>query len=96
MPDEMKRIRSLALVMVLLIATLLVFSATSVFAQSGGYTLDWFSIDNGGGQSIGGSYTLNGVIGQADAGILSGGAYTLNGGFLRTVDYQVYLPVVLR
>jgi hypothetical protein len=82
--------------MALLIAVLIVFSTTFAFAQSGGYSLDWFSIDNGGGQSIGGAYALNGVIGQAEAGALSGGAYTLNGGFLQISDYRVYLPTVLR
>jgi hypothetical protein len=77
-------------------AVLIMFGATLVFAQSDGYTLDWFSIDSGGGQSLGGAYTLNGVIGQAEAGVLSDGAYTLNGGFLQAIGYQVYLPIVLR
>src|SRR4026207_502216 len=51
-------------------------------AQSGGpYTLNWFTIDGGGGTSTGGVYSLSGTIGQPDAGRLSGGAYTLEGGF---------------
>ena len=91
----MKRQR-LMITLAILIVILIAFGATTVLAQSGGYSLDWFSIDNGGGQAIGGDYALNGVIGRADAGLLNGGAYTLNGGFLQTADYQVYLPIVLR
>ena len=45
------------------------------------YSIDWFTIDGGGGTSGGGAYTLNGTIGQTDAGTLSGGGYTLEGGF---------------
>ena len=45
------------------------------------YSIDWFTIDGGGGTSSGGSYTLSGTIGQPDAGTLSGGSYTLEGGF---------------
>jgi hypothetical protein len=80
----------------ILAAIMIGVSAAVVSAQTGGCTLDWFSIDNGGGQSIGRAYTLNGVIGQPGAGLLTGGAYTLQGGFLQAVDYRVYLPVVLR
>ncbi len=48
------------------------------------YASDWFTIDGGGGPSSGGSYTLNGTIGQPDANLLTltGGSYTLEGGFL--------------
>lgn len=45
------------------------------------YSVDWFNIGGGGGQSSGGVYTLNGTIGQPDSGRASGGAYTLHGGF---------------
>ena len=45
------------------------------------YAIDWFSLDGGGGTSIGGSFTVIGTIGQADTGTLSGGQYTLQGGF---------------
>jgi hypothetical protein len=45
------------------------------------YSLDWYSVDGGGGVSSGGSYTLSGTIGQPDAGTMSGGPYTLAGGF---------------
>ena len=47
------------------------------------YTIDWYTVDGGGGTSTGGNYTLSGTIGQSDAAIttLSGGGYTLDGGF---------------
>ncbi len=45
------------------------------------YTLDWFSVDGGGGTSTGGVYTVSGTIDQPDAGTMSGGNYTLQGGF---------------
>jgi hypothetical protein len=45
------------------------------------YSIDWSTIDGGGGTSTGGVYTVSGTIGQPDAGTMSGGNYTLNGGF---------------
>jgi hypothetical protein len=41
------------------------------------YSIDWFTLDGGGGTSSGGNFTLTGTIGQPDAGTLSGGDYTL-------------------
>jgi hypothetical protein len=49
------------------------------FPQS--YSIDWFTIDGGGGTSTGGVYSVSGTIGQPDAGTMSGGPYTLEGGF---------------
>jgi hypothetical protein len=51
----------------------------------GQYSLDWASIDGGGGTSTGGVYSVTGTIGQPDAGTMSGGNYTLAGGFWRVV-----------
>ena len=51
-------------------------------AQS--YTIDWYKIAGGGGLSTGGTYQVNGTIGQPDAsanGAMTGGAYSLTGGF---------------
>lgn len=45
------------------------------------YSIDWFTIDGGGGTSTGGVYSVSGTIGQPDAGQMSGGNYTLTGGF---------------
>jgi hypothetical protein len=56
-----------------------VLLSTQVLAQN--YSIDWFTIDGGGGTSTGGVYSVSGTIGQPDAGVLSGGSYTLVGGF---------------
>src|SRR6266446_4819488 len=53
--------------------------AASAVAQT--YSIDWFTIDGGGGTSAGGPYSLSGTIGQPDAGTLSGGNFVLDGGF---------------
>jgi hypothetical protein len=45
------------------------------------YSIDWSTIDGGGGTSTGGVYSVGGTIGQPDAGAMSGGNYTLQGGF---------------
>jgi len=49
------------------------------------YSIDWYSIDGGGGTSTGGVYSVSGTIGQPDAGTMSGGNYTLQGGFWAVV-----------
>src|SRR5256885_14185661 len=63
----------------LMVLALLLGAAASAPAQS--YSIDWFTIDGGGGTSSGGPYTLSGTIGQPDAGTMSGGNFTLDGGF---------------
>jgi hypothetical protein len=55
--------------------------AISFTAAAQQYSIDWYTIDGGGGTSSGGVYTLSGTIGQPDAGTLSGGNYVLEGGF---------------
>src|ERR1700692_3967957 len=62
-------------------AAALVFGMLASQAQGQSYSIDWFTIDGGGGTSSGGAYTLSGTIGQPDAGQLSGGNFTLDGGF---------------
>lgn len=57
----------------------LLCAATPLLAQP--YTIDWSTIDGGGGTSTGGVYSVSGTIGQPDAGLMSGGNYTLAGGF---------------
>jgi hypothetical protein len=51
------------------------------FSAWGQYSLDWSTIDGGGGTSTGGVYSVTGTIGQPDAGKMSGGNFTLDGGF---------------
>ena len=75
-----------------------------VHAQTGGgYDLTWWTVDSGGGMSVGSGspapYTLAGTAGQPDAGLaLTGGGFTLVGGFWGggASQYQVYLPLVIR
>jgi len=46
-------------------------------------SIDWHTIDGGGGTSTGGVYSVGGTIGQPDASrqTMTGGNYTLTGGF---------------
>lgn len=59
--------------------------ASAQAAAQPSFTLDWHSIDGGGGMnSAGGGYAVSGTIGQPDASAahaLAGGDYTLTGGF---------------
>ena len=63
-----------------ILLSLLLASALPVSAQS--FSVDWFTIDGGGGISTGGGFTLAGTAGQPDAGgPLTGGGFALTGGF---------------
>jgi hypothetical protein len=53
--------------------------AANALAQN--YSIDWFTVDGGGGTSTGGVFSLSGTIGQPDAGHLGGGDFALDGGF---------------
>jgi len=59
---------------------LVLLQATRTLAQT--YSIDWSTIDGGGGTSTGGVYSVSGTIGQPDAGSpMTGGQYSLTGGF---------------
>ena len=61
-------------------AALILTSSLGALAQS--YSIDWHTIDGGGGTSTGGVYSVSGTISQPDAGsTLSGGNYSVTGGF---------------
>src|SRR5215471_19324532 len=66
-------------IVILKAACLLVLSGAAADAQT--YSIDWFTIDGGGGTSTGGVYSVSGTIGQPDAGRMTGGNFTLDGGF---------------
>jgi hypothetical protein len=75
-----------------------------VWAQTG-YDLTWWTVDGGAETfSGGGSYILNGAVGQPDASVWEGGGYTLVGGFWGGAkvtpqpepDTRIYLSLVLR
>jgi hypothetical protein len=94
--------RKLLLPLLLLVICILLFGVGSVFAITG-YTLDWWTVDGGGGTfSTGGSYSLGGTIGQPDPGTSTGGTYILDGGFwpgaegVVPITYNIYLPLVIR
>ena len=59
---------------------LLLLTAT---AQAQSYSIDWSTVDGGGGTSTGGVYAVSGTIGQPDANLqpMTGGNYLLTGGF---------------
>ncbi len=58
------------------------FLLSFCFRAWGQYSLDWSTIDGGGGTSTGGVYSVSGTIGQPDAGpAMTGGNYSLTGGF---------------
>ena len=57
----------------------LVWSTVAAHAQQ--HSIDWSTVDGGGGTSTGGIFTVSGTIAQPDAGQMSGGTFTLEGGF---------------
>src|ERR1700690_4471061 len=60
----------------------------TAFAQ---YSIDWFTVDGGGGTSGAGVYEISGTIGQPAAGSLIAGNYVIEGGLwsdLETVPEQ--------
>ena len=64
----------------------LALSAAAPGQSGGAYRIDKSTVDDGGGRSTQGNYTLDGTIGQADAGPapggdMSGGAFRLQGGY---------------
>src|SRR6187401_490919 len=55
-------------------------TAFSLLAQT--YSIDWHTIDGGGGTSTGGVYSVSGTIGQPDAGgPMTNGQYSVTSGF---------------
>jgi len=44
-------------------------------------SIDWYTIDGGGGTAAGGTFQITGTIAQPDAGVVSGGAFQITGGF---------------
>lgn len=61
-------------------AVSLLAAASCASAQD--YSINWFTIDGGGGTSTRGYFSLSGTIGQHDAGgPMIGGDFSLTGGF---------------
>jgi hypothetical protein len=65
----------------LLVALLLLWWGTTI-SQAQSFSVDWFTIDGGGGTSMGGVYSVSGTVGQPDAGgAMTGESYSVTGGF---------------
>jgi hypothetical protein len=73
-------------------------AAPAPASAGGNYTLDWYTVDGGGGTSSSASFGLSGTIGQPDASVSSGGSYTLAGGFWPGApsSYRLRVPLVKR
>ena len=85
---------------ILLALTGLLLLATLSSANGLGYTLDWWTVDGGGGtwSDTGEQYELDGTAGQPDASVWSDSEYILTGGFWSgaAVQYRTYLPLVVK
>ena len=59
------------------------------------FAVDWFTLGSG-GESSGGGFALEGIIGQVAAGVMSGGGYEIQGGFPSGTDVakRLHLPAV--
>ena len=57
--------------------------ATGVcYTRAQSYSIDWFTVDGGGGTSTNAQFTVSGTAGQPDAGgPMTGGNFSLTGGF---------------
>jgi hypothetical protein len=75
-----RNVRSCAL---LLAAFFILPSVFCLQANAQSYSIDWATIDGGGGTSSNGQYVVSGTIGQPDANQqpMTGGNYSLTGGF---------------
>ena len=83
----------------LTLAALLLLAGAAWATAPADYTLDWWTVDGGGGtwSDTGGQYQLDTTAGQPDAHVWSDDDYTLTGGFWggAAVQYRTYLPLVL-
>jgi hypothetical protein len=74
----------------IIIVCLLLMAAT---ASAQNFGIDWFTIDGGGGASVGGAFSVSGTIGQPDAGVMTGGDFTVVGGFWAWASEALYLSI---
>ena len=86
-----------------ILALLLVVVLGTATLAASDYTMDRWTIDNGGGtsRSTDGSFVLSGTIGQPEMGSTSDGAYEIRGGFWQSFvafleEFWVFVPVVFR
>ncbi len=60
-------------------------------ARAQAYTVDWSSLDAGGGFSAGGGFAITSTVGQPDMGAASNDAFSINGGF-----WSIFVPPPFR
>lgn len=83
--------------LILVTIVLLLAGVSLSVAQGSRYTLDWWTVDGGGGASNDGRHALQATIGQPDAGQMGDGRYTLLSGYWDgSGRFDVYLPLVTR
>jgi hypothetical protein len=70
------------------ILAFIILTLVSHLSASAQFSIDWHTIDGGGGTSTGGVYSVSGTSGQADAGQMSAGNFTLTGGFWSLLAIQ--------
>ena len=89
--------QSTNLTLALLLALLLVASVFAA-AQTNGYSIERWTLDNGGGASAADQYSLVGTIGQPDAStVMTGETYDLTGGYWDAASARmIFLPLILR
>jgi hypothetical protein len=63
------------------VISVLCFIVLTIATAFADYSIDWYTIDGGGGTSAGGPYTLTGTIGQPDAADSQGYIFIVLGGF---------------
>ncbi|MCB8942210.1 MAG: hypothetical protein H6658_00395 [Ardenticatenaceae bacterium] len=86
-------------VMILCTAVLLTLTlAVNLSAQGSGYQLWKEAIHTGGQTATGGSYQVQGTVGQANIDVLQGDSYQLTSGFWhpRENATDLYLPFIHR
>ena len=71
-------------------AAIVGYFAVSVVSHAQSFSIDWFTIDGGGGTSTGGVLSVSGTIGQSDANPqpMTGGNFSLVGGFWSLLAMQ--------
>ncbi len=85
-----------------LVAFLVVFgwAAQQTQAASAGptFTLDWYTMDSGGGTSAGPTFAVSGTMGQPDAGSHTGPSFQVDGGFWNAWFklHGIQLPVIFK
>lgn len=78
------------------IVLLFLFEGAMVLAGES-FNIAWWTVEGGGGLSQGGTFSINGTIGQSDTGTMVGEQYVLQSGFWITANPSnnlLFLPVV--